>query len=82
MKNRIAAAAIAAIISLVAVSCTPDLSLSVNPLSIEFPKAGKSQKVTVSSNVAWEVTCPEWITCSPSSGTGNAEVTVTAAQNS
>lgn len=82
MKNRIAAAAIAAIISLVAVSCTPDLSLSVNPLSIEFPKTGKSQKVTVSSNVAWEVTCPEWITCSPSSGTGNAEVTVTAAQNS
>ena len=82
MKNRIAAAAIAAIISLVAVSCTPDLSLNGNPLSIEFPKAGKSQKVTVSSNVAWEVTCPEWITCSPSSGTGNAEVTVTAAQNS
>ena len=82
MKNRIAAAAIAAIISLVAVSCTPDHSLSVNPLTIEFPKAGKSLKVTVSSNVAWEVTCPEWITCSPSSGTGNAEVTVTAAQNS
>ncbi|MGN1233887.1 MAG: M64 family metallopeptidase [Candidatus Cryptobacteroides sp.] len=81
MNIRIAAAAVAAIISLVTVSCTPDHTLSVNPLSIEFPKAGKSLKVTVSSNVAWEVTCPEWITCSPSSGTGNAEVTVTAAQN-
>lgn len=82
MNIRIVTAVCSAILSLAAVSCRTDQTLSVNPVSLEFPKAGKSFKVAVSSNVAWEVTCPEWITCSPSSGTGNAEVTVTAAQNS
>ena len=81
MNIRIVTAVCSAILSLAAVSCRTDQTLSVNPVSLEFPKAGKSFKVAVSSNVAWEVTSPEWLTCSPSSGTGNAEVTVTAAQN-
>ena len=82
MNIRIVTAVCSAILSLAAVSCRTDQTLSVNPVSLEFPKAGKSFKVAVSSNVAWEVTSPEWLTCSPSSGTGNVEVTVTAAQNS
>ena len=81
MNIRIVTAVCSAILSLAAVSCRTDQTLSVNPVSLEFPKAGKSFKVAVSSNVAWEVTSPEWLTRSPSSGTGNAEVTVTAAQN-
>lgn len=81
MNIRIVTAVCSAILSLAAVSCRTDQTLSVNPVSLEFPKAGKSFKVAVSSDVAWEVTSPEWLTCSPSSGTGNAEVTVTAAQN-
>ena len=81
MNIRIVTAVCSAILSLAAVSCRTDQTLSVNPVSLEFSKAGKSFKVAVSSNVAWEVTSPEWLTCSPSSGTGNAEVTVTAAQN-
>ena len=81
MNIRIVTAVCSAILSLAAVSCRTDQTLSVNPVSLDFPKAGKSFKVAVSSNVAWEVTSPEWLTCSPSSGTGNAEVTVTAAQN-
>ena len=74
MKVRITGAVVAAILSFVAVSCKTDYSLGVNPTALEFPKAGKSLKVNVSANVGWEVTCPDWIVCTPSSGTGNAEV--------
>ena len=81
MKVRITGAVVAAILSFVAVSCKTDYSLGVNPTALEFPKAGKSLKVNVSANVGWEVTCPDWIVCTPSSGTGNAEVTVKASQN-
>ncbi|MGM9768626.1 MAG: M64 family metallopeptidase [Candidatus Cryptobacteroides sp.] len=80
MKFRIFFAVLSAL-ALTAVSCKTDHTLSVNPTALEFPKAGKSLKVNVSANVGWEVTCPGWIVCTPSSGTGNAEVTVKAEMN-
>lgn len=55
--------------------------LSVSPLSIPFDPAGQAVVVTVTSNVAWTLTVPAWLTASSLSGSGNGSVTLTAAEN-
>ena len=56
--------------------------LSVSPLSIPFDPAGQAVVVTVTSNVAWTLTVPAWLTASALSGSGNGSVTLTAGENS
>lgn len=73
------------LLSLAVVSCSKSddnadtLNVSVNELS--FTAASRSATVTVSSNLDWSGTAPEWIALSPNTGTGNTSVTVTAEQN-
>lgn len=37
--------------------------------------------MNVTANCAWTLTAPQWLECEPTSGSGNAEVTVRAAKN-
>ena len=53
-----------------------------SPSSLGFEADGGSQNVTLSTNQAWEAEVSEaWIHVSSASGTGNAEITVTADEN-
>ncbi len=52
--------------------------LTVNPATLTFTAEGGSQTVEVTANCDWSVTAPEWFDVQPTSGTGNATLTVTA----
>lgn len=55
--------------------------LNVSPDTLAFNPAGQTVTVTVTSNVAWTLTKPAWVTASAASGTGNATITLTVAAN-
>lgn len=56
--------------------------INTDVTSLSFAAKGESLPVNVSSNTSWKVTsCPDWITASPASGTGDARLTLTAADN-
>lgn len=59
----------------------PTNYLSVNPTSIVFAATGETLTLNISSNVAWTISVPNWITASALSGQNNGTVTLTAAQN-
>ena len=53
--------------------------LSVEPSSVFVSSNGTGESITISSNSSWTVKAADsWVTCSPSSGSGNATVTVSA----
>lgn len=57
-------------------------TLTVSPNQIQVPAAGGTRTVSVISNGTWSVNnLPTWITCTPSSGTGNTAVVFTIASN-
>ena len=56
-------------------------SLSVNVSSLSFEAKGESKTFTISSNTSWTITKPDWCAISETSGTGNASITVTVAEN-
>ena len=57
-------------------------TLSLNSDSLIFPYGGGTQTLTISSNTKWGISkFPEWISVSVASGTGTAEVTLTAKAN-
>lgn len=56
--------------------------LNATPGTLAFLPAGESKTLTITSNVAWTLTAPAWITASAASGSGNASVTLTADANS
>ena len=61
-------------------SLTP--SILVSPATIEADAAGGTASVDVTANSPWTVTVPEdcgWIVADPTSGEGNAKVTLTVA---
>ncbi|MBN1926578.1 MAG: T9SS type A sorting domain-containing protein [Prolixibacteraceae bacterium] len=60
-----------------------DPFLTVNPQTLALPSAGGSQaSFNVASNVDWTVSnYSRWLSVSPSAGTNNGSVTVTAAAN-
>lgn len=59
--------------------CQPEPYLTVNPTSIQFNQDGGSQTVHVSANYAWTAFVSGTdLTVSPSSGEGDASVTITA----
>lgn len=50
--------------------------------SLSFAATGEALLVNVSSNTSWTVaSCPDWITPSPASGTGDGRLTLRAADN-
>lgn len=73
------------LLSLATVSCSKSDdnadTLNVSAKELTFTAEGRSASLTVSSNLEWNGSAPEWITLSPNTGTGNTSVTVTAEQN-
>ena len=56
--------------------------LAVSPVSLEFEASGGVQSLTLTSNTSWVVSSsPEWCILSAYSGSGNAEIGVTAEAN-
>ncbi|MDR1602695.1 MAG: leucine-rich repeat protein [Tannerella sp.] len=56
--------------------------LSVSTSSLDFDAEGETQSLTVTANVIWSaVSSGAWTTVSPSSGSGNATVSITASPN-
>jgi hypothetical protein len=55
----------------------PGLNLGLSAWAA--PTLGGSTQVAVTSNVAWTVATPSWVTATPTSGTGDGVVTLTAA---
>ena len=66
-----------------AVAITPPqgTTISVSPSTWEAPGAGGQQAVDVTSDSAWEVTLPDWVTADPPTRTGNTTITLTAQPN-
>lgn len=58
-----------------------DISLSVNVSSLSFEAKGESKSFSISSNTSWSISKPDWCTISTSSGSGNADIVVTASEN-
>ena len=58
-----------------------EYSLSANKSSLDFENTGGSQTFNITSNTNWSITAPSWCTVSPSSGSNNASITVTASEN-
>lgn len=57
--------------------------LTVSPTSLSFAAAGETKDITVTSNDSWTVSSDQsWCTISPSSGSNNGTIKVTAAANS
>ena len=57
-------------------------SLSVSTTSINFNESSGSKDVTIKSNTSWEASSSEdWLTVSPSQGTGDGILTLTAEAN-
>ena len=58
-------------------------TLDVSPSSLSFAAAGETKNITVTSNDSWTVSSDQsWCTVSPSSGSNNGTIKVTAAANS
>lgn len=51
--------------------------VNVTPKDIQCDNEGGAFVVELSSNIDWSVSAPEWITCSPAEGTGDASITLT-----
>ena len=55
----------------------PQYYLTVTPKEFQCGSAGGEFIVTVSSNMDWAVTAPQWISCSETNGSNNATITLT-----
>ena len=62
---------------------TPAPTLAVSTKELSFTSAGGHKTFTISSNTSWTVSreAGTWLTVTPSSGSNNGTITVTAAEN-
>ena len=67
--------------SLSLVSCKEEDSISVSPSEVSLVRNGGKKTLNVTANCAWTISAPEWLECDPTSGSGNATVTVKASKN-
>jgi predicted Kef-type K+ transport protein len=67
----------------IAVTQTADgTALTVSPATLDFTASGETKSVTVTSDVSWTVgSDAEWITVTPSLGSNDGVISVTAAAN-
>lgn len=86
MKRLIYLSAFIAVAALVSTGCKkkgPEPVFSVSKVTLtDVPVAGKTETVTITSNVAWSIAgATEWCTVTPKSGEGNGTVTIEVAAN-
>ncbi|GJM64333.1 BACON domain-containing protein [Persicobacter diffluens] len=56
--------------------------LTVSSSNLDFPAAGGSQNVSISSNINWQASTAEsWITLNPASGSNNGNISISVASN-
>ena len=60
---------------------TEDPRLSVNQSLLDFDWKSETKTFTITSNVTWTISKPEWCSISKISGRGNDEITVTTSEN-
>lgn len=60
---------------------TEELRLSASTTSLDFEAKGETKTFTISSNTSWRISKPEWCTIDRASGTGDANISVTASEN-
>lgn len=60
----------------------PPNYLTANPTSLHFEARGGQKTFSIASNISWAITKPSWISLSRTSGTGDANITVTVNYNS
>lgn len=91
LKRAASLAAIAAAMVFAVASCgdpivkpdpvTPKSTISATPSSAEIPPQGGSVTVSVTSNGLWSAVFDSWLKVSPSSGSGNGSITISADAN-
>ncbi len=63
-------------------ACSKESSIKVSSSSLEFKSSEQKQTVNVTASCSWTASSDsDWIICSPSSGDGNAVLSITARQN-
>lgn len=55
--------------------------LTCYPNELYFNSLGGNTTISVKTSTSWNVSCPNWITISPMSGTGNSNITVMLGEN-
>ena len=56
--------------------------ITVDPVTLTFEKAGGTETVSVTANVAWTASSDaDWLTIDPASGTNDGTITVTSTEN-
>ena len=55
--------------------------LSADVSSLNYDKKGGNKNFSITSNINWAITCPEWCSLSMTSGKGSATVTVSVGEN-
>ena len=63
-------------------ACSKESSIKVSSSSLDFKSSEQKQTVNVTASCSWTASSDsDWIICSPSSGDGNAALSITARQN-
>lgn len=66
---------------LVSYSCQKADSITVSKTELSWIRDGGKKMLDITANCEWTISCPDWITCEPASGSGTAQVTVRATKN-
>lgn len=73
---------IAAVMLVSVLSCKKEEMLYVSVTDLSFTSSVSSHEFDISADGNWNVTSPEWLTCTPSSGSGNAKINVSVKDES
>lgn len=66
---------------LVPSACQKADSVVASKTELSWTRDGGKKVLDITANCDWTISCPEWITCEPASGTGTAQVTFRASKN-
>lgn len=66
---------------LVPSACQKADSVIASKAELSWTRDGGKKVLDITANCDWTISCPEWITCEPASGTGSAQVTFRASKN-
>ncbi len=76
---------VSCVIALAAVACSksddPGTMLEVSQSEMTFSTAGGTRNLSVTASETWSLSAPEWIVCTPRTGDGSAQVSVSVGEN-
>ena len=68
-------------VQVVVSQAVPSPQFTVSPTALQAVGSGATLPVTITASGAWTVNAPPWITASDTSGSGNAQITLTVQAN-